>query len=440
MFWSFSTAHRSGDPRRRRRHRVGIALLIGLALAVAACGTSTGGGGHPTPTPKPPTATATPAPFAPWRIVSSPNVEHPVPFPSINGLNAVSALSPTDAWAVGGTFAGAPGPSASLIERWNGTAWQLVATSGPGNLYGVAAVSANDVWAVGRQGGEYDNRYQAYVFTTLIMHWTGSQWSVVPSPNPDLIASYLNSVAAISANNIWAVGYTGRAPGSGDALIEHWDGKVWGVVSSQKPAGATGSVYTAVTRIPGTNQLWAVGYAQYAATGGRTTAYFQPLIERWNGNTWHIVASPALPSDAFSGNLNGVVALSATDAWAVGDYTGNDHTLHPLIAHWDGASWKVATGPAQRGGSLTGVAAVGAHDVRAVGHTTTGDTNNPNTHLLIEQWNGTAWQVAVSPEPSGAEYGALGGVTTDGAGNYWAVGSYRPSDNNSNLTLIARCP
>ena len=438
MFWSSSTAHRSGDPQ-RRRHWVGIALLIGLALAVTACGTSTGGGGHPTPTPKPPTATTTPVPFAPWRIVPSPNVEHPVPFPSINGLNAVSALSPTDAWTVGGTFAGAPGPSASLIERWNGTAWKLVANQGPGNLYGVAAVSAHDVWAVGRQGGNYDSQTNQYVFTTLIMHWTGSQWSIVPSPNPDLSASYLTSVAAVAANNIWAVGYTGRAPGAGDALIEHWDGKAWGVVSGQKPAGATGSVYTAVTRIPGSNQLWAVGYAQYGTTSGTITSYFRPLIERWDGSAWHIVASPSLPSGAFSANLNGIVALSATDAWGVGDYTGNDHTLHPLIAHWDGASWKVVTGPDQRG-TLSGVAAAGARDVRAVGHIITGDTNNPNPHVLIEQWNGTAWQVATSPEPSGTMYSALGGVTTDDAGNYWAVGFYRPSDNNSNLTFIARCP
>ena len=263
MLWRTLRLHDRGAKSSRHWRRIGVALAMGLALAVAACGTSTGGGGHPTPTPKPPSATATPVPFAPWRIVSSPSVKYPVPMGSINGLNAVSALSPTDAWTVGGSFAGAPGPSASLIERWNGTAWQLVANAGPGNLYGVAAVSANDVWAVGRQGGNYDSQTNQYVFTTLIMHWTGSQWSIVPSPNPDLTASYLTSVAAIAANNIWAVGYTGPGvPGSGDALVEHWDGKAWGVVSSQKPAGATGSVYSAVTRIPGSNQLWAVGYAQ----------------------------------------------------------------------------------------------------------------------------------------------------------------------------------
>ncbi|HEU5438437.1 MAG TPA: hypothetical protein VFU88_04030 [Ktedonobacterales bacterium] len=427
-----------------RWHRFGAALLMGLTLIIAACGGSTsGGGGQPTPTSKPTAAarpSSTPVPFKPWRIVSSPNVTNPYPFPASNELNAVSALSSSDAWAVGGEFAGAPGPASSLIEWWDGTAWRLVANPGPGNLYGVAAVSAHDVWAVGRQGGYYNDSYRVYVYTTLIMHWNGSQWSVVPSPNPDTSGSYLTSVTAIAANNIWAVGYTGTlGPGSGEALIEHWDGKAWGVVSSPRPAETTGSVYTAVTRIPGTNHLWAVGYAPYRTIGARTTGYLQPLIERWDGSAWHIVAGPPLPSDAFSTTLNSVVALSATDAWAVGDYIGSDHTTHPLIAHWDGASWKVVRGPNQPG-SLTSVTAAGEHDVRAVGHIVTGDTNNPRLHLLIEQWNGVAWQVAPSPEPSGAEYSGLDGVTTDGDGAYWAVGDYRPKDNRSNLTLIARCP
>jgi len=416
------------------RHLV-VALFLGLALTVAACGTSTAGGGGPAPTTtaKPsPSATATPAPTS-WRIVSSPNVEYGDPVHSTNQLYAVSARSPSDAWAVGGSFVGAPGPAASLIERWDGTAWQLVTNPGPGNLYGVVAVSANDVWAVGRQGGNYDNRYQRYVYTTLILHWNGSQWSVVPSPNPDLIGSYLNSVAAISTNDVWAVGYTGFTQGAGEALIEHWDGKAWGVVSSPRPAATTGSVYTAVTRIPGINQLWAVGYAQYGVAY-TSTGYRQPLIERWDGSAWHLVAGPLLSSGAFSGELNSVVALSATDAWAVGEYTGTDHTIHPLIAHWDGTSWKVITGPDQHG-SLASVAAAGASDVRVVGHIFAGERNS--SHLLIEQWNGTAWQVVPSLEPSGALFSGLSGVATDGAGNYWAVGFYTT---HGSMTLIAHCP
>jgi hypothetical protein len=44
-------------------------------------------------------------------------------------------------------------------------------------LYGVTAVGPNDVWAVG---------YRGFVtFRTLITHWNGSTWQVVPNPDPE---------------------------------------------------------------------------------------------------------------------------------------------------------------------------------------------------------------------------------------------------------------
>src|SRR5207249_4049787 len=40
---------------------------------------------------------------------------------------------------------------------------------------------------------------------TLVEHWDGSSWSVVSSPNIDR-RDYLREVAAVSANDVWAVG------------------------------------------------------------------------------------------------------------------------------------------------------------------------------------------------------------------------------------------
>ena len=65
-------------------------------------------------------------------------------------LSAVSAVSPTDIWAVG--FQGS-GP-ATLTENFNGTSWSVVAAPNPAGstfdeLNGVSAVSSNAVWAVG---------------------------------------------------------------------------------------------------------------------------------------------------------------------------------------------------------------------------------------------------------------------------------------------------
>ncbi|HLJ81535.1 MAG TPA: hypothetical protein VKT52_08625, partial [Ktedonobacterales bacterium] len=69
-------------------------------------------------------------------------------------------------------------------------------------LHSVAVVSATDVWAVGfgpQPGGP------AYVKQTLIEHWNGTSWSIVPSPNPPSAYSEveLDGVFALAANNVW---------------------------------------------------------------------------------------------------------------------------------------------------------------------------------------------------------------------------------------------
>jgi hypothetical protein len=97
-----------------------------------------------------------------------------VPSPNIpdwtNTLNSVTIVSANDVWAVGvATFTwyisdgDAITSSQTVIQHWNGTAWSIVSSPNPGDsnnhygtitneLYGVTAVSANDVWAVGVYG------------------------------------------------------------------------------------------------------------------------------------------------------------------------------------------------------------------------------------------------------------------------------------------------
>src|SRR5258706_5160860 len=86
----------------------------------------------------------------------------------------------------------------ALIEHWNGSSWSVVSSpNGSNELYAVAAVSANDVWAVGQQ---------------TILHWDGSSWNTVP--NAPSVGLY--GITVISANEIWAVG------GYNKTLTMHW--------------------------------------------------------------------------------------------------------------------------------------------------------------------------------------------------------------------------
>src|SRR5476651_240976 len=61
---------------------------------------------------------------------------------------------------------------------------------GPGNndLNGVAAIADNDAWAVGYASNGVANR-------TLIEHWDGSNWTIVPSPNANNSDNFLLKLA-----------------------------------------------------------------------------------------------------------------------------------------------------------------------------------------------------------------------------------------------------
>jgi hypothetical protein len=83
--------------------------------------------------------------------------------------------------------------------------------------------------------------------------------------------------------------------------------------------------------------VWAVG------TYGTLFGVYYTLIEHWNGHAWSIVTSPS-PWSAGS-MLNGVVDISASDAWAVGVYSNNHFTSQTLTEHWNGSSWSVVKSP-----------------------------------------------------------------------------------------------
>jgi hypothetical protein len=133
-------------------------------------------------------------------------------------FNSIDALSPTNVWAVGdsGNSVGEGGtPTATVIEHYNGTSWSVVPSPSAGNaptLTGVSAISTSNVWAVG-----YDTPAGATTPQTLTLNWNGSAWSTVSSPDAGT-SSALDAVSAILGGGAWAVGYSGVA-GSRNPLV-----------------------------------------------------------------------------------------------------------------------------------------------------------------------------------------------------------------------------
>jgi len=303
------------------------------------------------------------------------------------GVSAVAATSARNAWAVGG------GPR-TVILHWNGTAWKRVPSPGHASstfLTSVAVISADDAWAVGYTSGPTGKD------ALMILHWNGTTWKQVPSPNPSA-GTVLDGVTATSADDAWAVGYTGMGPSTCRrcaTLILHWNGTTWKRVPSPNPSA--GSVLDSVAATSAGN-AWAVGYTPSLA--GST------LILHWNGKTWRRVPSP----NPAAGVLESVAAASARSAWAVGYSHGGT-----LILHWNGKTWRRVPSPNPAAGVLESVAAASAHSAWAAGNTGGGNT-------MILHWNGTAWEQVRSPNPTPGHGENLTGVAATSARNAWVVG------------------
>ena len=213
-----------------------------------------------------------------WQKVSSPNVTGAT---SVNNeLLGVAAVSENDVWAVGWAQDpnGPPYVKRTLIQHFNGSTWNIVQSPNPSNditkSYCIP-FPRNPQMTFGLSGLLTMGAFQA---RTLIQHWDGTQWSIVPSPSPDTQLNELRGVAALSANDVWAVGYRGGTQNETplETLILHWDGTRWRQVPSPNvPVGA--NQLSGITAISA-NDIWAVGSA-----GGA------PLTMHWNGNAWSVV-------------------------------------------------------------------------------------------------------------------------------------------------------
>jgi hypothetical protein len=222
----------------------------------------------------------------------------PVPVSGTDTLKAVSAVSATEAWAVGRSAFGVP-----LVSHLTAGAWRTVPVP-TADLNGVAAVSANDVWAVG--------------FTTIsgggtapaILHYNGSAWSRVAVPAVPGGMS-LTAVTAVTANDVWAVGYAILADGV-HPMIVHYDGVSWRAVTvPELPDGGTGRLAGVTAR--SATDVWAVG----------ARSQNQTLTMHYDGSTWSIVPSPN--NDVTDpNNLNAVAADRVSgETWAVGQWSGS---------------------------------------------------------------------------------------------------------------------
>lgn len=247
-----------------------------------------------------------------WRVVATPNLGD-----SANELEGVHAVASDDVWAVG--FGNDPGGFAghAIALHWNGKAWRLHDLTPKGahhsDLLAVTAVSANDVWAVGSQDGN-----------TLVEHFDGTSWRVIPSPNGEGDDSVLSGVVALGPQDVWAVGASESSGGPGvekgdGTLAMHWDGTSWRVVPSPNGPHAGNALLNVIAFGP--DDVWAAGYSYDDL---EVTA--QTLMAHWDGTSWRLVKTPN-PGPDYN-VLDGLAGLDAKHLWAIGAAGPNTLAMH----------------------------------------------------------------------------------------------------------------
>jgi hypothetical protein len=113
---------------------------------------------------------------------------------SLYAVDAVDAVSSSETWATH------TGVVRGDVQRWNGRTWNVVRVfPARSMLEDVAAVSTNDVWAVG------PSSYSEQEGRPLIVHWDGRSWQVQKTPFKGMKAT-LNGLSVPDTKHIWAVG------------------------------------------------------------------------------------------------------------------------------------------------------------------------------------------------------------------------------------------
>jgi hypothetical protein len=295
-------------------------------------------------------------------------------------------------------------------------------------LLGVVAIADNDVWAVGYfHDVELTNQPEQ----TYILHWDGSEWDAVSSPNVNEENNRLTAVAAVDEDEVWAVGYY-VDNGTTKTLTMRWDGDSWDIISSPSPA-YTGSTADFLTGVAASSDgdVKAIGYFY----NGNNNLY-QTLALHWNGTNW---VAPSIPNTGSSHNYLRAITIADgyDDARAVGYYLDSGQKK-PQILKWNGTNWSSQSVPSYSYDvELNSVDSLSTSSLRAVG-----SIDKSPWSTLILRWNSStsSWTSETSPNQGSSNNYLLGVamvpvLNPDGSRDLWAVGHYNNSGTQNTLTM-----
>jgi hypothetical protein len=153
------------------------------------------------------------------------------------------------------------------------------------------------------------------------------------------------------------------------------------------------------------------------------------LVGRYTAGRWHLTADKGLPTGTIEASLLSVSAVSARDAWAVGQgYAEDTFAPVPVVQHWDGSHWRSVQIPGSKNWSVNQVDEVAPDDVWVVG------VDESNGQSVAAHWNGHRWKRTKTPAfpDSSILFDIAARTPTD----VWAVGWSRDTDKQHPAGLV----
>jgi hypothetical protein len=336
----------------------------------------------------------------------------------LDGVSCAPGGAPATCFAVGSvvTLAGTTRP---LVERWNGRRWNVVPTP---KLRGIASAlvsvscpSAKSCVAVGNL------RATAKSPTVpLLARWNGSRWSFQHAPLPSgSTGTYLKGVSCANANSCVAVGDYTSPFTSGAPLALRSSGNAWSLTKLPAPGKAAATSLDAVScsGAGASAACWAVGSYVVSLEGQP----FFTVAERLSHGKWTLVPSANYHKN-HSSAFTAVSCASPKSCFAVGDWShGSGATFG---ARWNGSKWTEVRTRNPRGFTFSTLAGISCTSPSRCIATGTYSMGAAKSLTLVEQWNGSAWQIQPSPQPAKSASSALLGVSCVRGTRCVAVGTY----------------
>jgi hypothetical protein len=266
-------------------------------------------------------------------------------------------------------------------------------------------------------------------------------WSLVPSARlTDAGQNYLDGVSCATGSGrarvtatCFAVGSLISETGQTRPLIERWNGRGWSVVASPSKPHTIASALVAVSCAT-PKSCMAVGNSRTSAAPPTV-----PLVERWNGSKWSVVPTP-IPKGSTGTYLDAVSCSTAKACIAVGNYTSSFTSGSTLVVRWNGKKWALMTSPNPARSAVTqllGVSCIGggpALTCWAVGQYAL-DADGTPYYTVTERLAHGEWTVVASPNGHGDHSSQLMSVSCSSTKSCFAAGSW---DHAYGATLVER--